>query len=268
MDQDTDLEIIWAPNMSGHRSDVLIVDTDYEGGTSGDVFAGFPIELPGSSEASPVVGDIDGDGVCEILHGIGGGDTESPDNLYAFHTNGSSVDGFPITLTGPLRSSPVICDLDFDTDVDIVYGSWDRLVHVWDMPFSYNRLNVPWPTFQGNTLRDGVFFSLELVPAIDEDVPNVDLLVGSPYPNPFNPSTSVKLYVAPGVSGSADLELGVYDIQGRLVRHLHSGLIASGWHTLVWDGQDDRGRGSASGLYFMRATSGTMSSVQKMTLVK
>ncbi len=268
MDADDDLEIIWTANVTGHRSDMLVVDTDFVGGTSGDILSGFPIELPGSSEASPVVGDIDGDGVCEILLGIGGGDTEAPNNLYAFHASGSSVDGFPIALNGPLRSSAVICDLDFDSDVDIVYGSWDRLIHVWDMPFAYNRLNVPWPTFQGNMQRTGVFFSLDLVPVQGESVPDVNLLVGSPYPNPFNPSTSVKLYVASDGSGSADLALAVYNIQGRRVRQLHTGRIASGWHTLVWDGQDDSGRGVSSGMYFMRAVSGDMSTVHKMTLVK
>ena len=39
-----------------------------------------------------------------------------------------------------------ICDLDRNGTTDVVYGSWDRLLHVWDLPFAYDRANVPWPT--------------------------------------------------------------------------------------------------------------------------
>jgi len=58
------------------------------------------------------------------------------------------------------------------------------------------------------------------------------------------------------------------DVAGRRVRTLHTGAISSGWHTLVWDGQDNAGRGQASGVYFMRAASGSETSLKKMTLVK
>ena len=88
--------------------------------------------------------------------------------------------------------------------------------------------------------------------------------MNNPYPNPFNPSTSIRMYIPAG----GELELGVYDISGRRVRSLHTGAIGTGWHTLVWDGQDNQGRGQASGLYFMRATSSGISTIKKMTLVK
>ncbi|MEN8007377.1 MAG: hypothetical protein ABFS42_10205, partial [Candidatus Krumholzibacteriota bacterium] len=147
MDADPDLEIIYAPNQSGLVSRIVVVDTDYSGGTSGQELPGWPVTLPGSSEGSPVVGDIDGDSVPEIVHGIGGGDVSAPYNLYAYHATGDLVDGFPITLDGPLMPSSVITDIDADSDVDIVYGGWDFLIHVWDMPFAYDRHDVPWPTF-------------------------------------------------------------------------------------------------------------------------
>ncbi len=265
MDGDGMLEIIYTPNLTGLLSKICVVDTDYNGGTSGDFLPGFPVDLPGSSEGSPIIGDIDGDGSPDIVHGIGGGNESAPYNLYAYHADGSPVDGFPITLTGPLFPSVTIIDIDYDQDVDIVYGGWDVLVHVWDMPFAYDRHNVPWPTFGGNMKRDGVFFPMELVAVPEDDlIPAAGLTVTNPYPNPFNPSTTVRLYIPAGGA----LELGVYDISGRKVRTLHSGAIGAGWHTLVWDGQDDSGRGQASGLYFMRAVSQGQSSIQKMTLVK
>lgn len=265
MDGDGMLEIVYTPNQTGLASKIVILDTDYAGGTSGDYLSGYPVDLPGSSEGSPILGDIDGDGLPDVVHGIGGGDESAPYNLYAYHATGMPVDGFPITLTGPLFPSVTITDIDHDSDVDIVYAGWDFQTHIWDMPFAYDRLKTPWPTFGGNMKRDGVYFPLALV-GVDDGVPvpAAGFTVLDPYPNPFNPSTSVKLYIPAG----GDLDLAVYDIAGRKVRSLHRGSISAGWHTLVWDGQDDSGRGQASGLYFMRALNGGRSTIKKMTLVK
>ena len=265
MDGDGMLEIVYAPNETGLSSRIVVVDTDYVGGTSGQVKAGWPVNLPGSSEGSPIIGDIDGDSSPEIIHGIGGGDLNAPFNLYAFHADGSPMSGFPITLNGPLFPSVVVTDIDNDLDVDIVYGGWDFLIYVWDMPFAYDRSDVPWPTFGGNMKRDGVGFILTVTSVEDpDDIPAANFTVGAGYPNPFNPSIKVRLYIPRG----SDLDLAVYDVKGRKVRSLHTGAISSGWHTMVWDGKDDTGRGQSSGMYFMRGVNGGEVSVQKMTLVK
>jgi hypothetical protein len=265
MDGDGMLEIIYAPNVTGLESRIIVLDTDYAGGTSGSTLAGFPVTLPGSSEGSPIIGDINGDGMPDILHGIGGGNESAPYNLYAYAGDGTPIAGFPITLTGPLMPSVSIVDIDHDWDVDIVYGGWDFKTHVWDMPFAYDRHAVPWPTFCGNFKRDGVFFPLALVGVPEGDtVPAAGFTVLDPYPNPFNPSTSVRMYIPAG----GELDLAVYDLAGRRVRSLHTGSIGGGWHTLVWDGRDDAGRGQSSGLYFMRAVNGGRSTIRKMTLVK
>ena len=65
-------------------------------------------------------------------------------------------------------------------------------------------------------------------------------------PNPFVQTTSVR-YGLP-VSGRA--ELGVYTVQGRLVRRLVSGLVEAGEHVATWDGRDDAGRRVAAGVYY------------------
>jgi hypothetical protein len=266
MDHDGQLEIVWVSNVSGVRSDLMIVDTDIAGGTSGQIMSGWPQIIPGNSESSPVIGDINGDGDPDIVYGIGGGDSIAPDALFAFNADGAPMEGFPIVLDGPARSTPVICDLDRDGDVDIVYGGWGRLMHVWDMPFVYDRHQVPWPTYRGNVQRDGVLFPLELVSA-PNDLP-VTFTVESPFPNPFNPTTTVRLYVPADQSGGGRLQLAVYDLQGRRVRMLHDGAIAAGWHNWTWDGRDRQGRAMASGLYFLRAQTGSHAVVHKMSLIK
>ncbi len=245
-----------------------MIDTDINGGTSGTIMSGWPQIIPGSSEASPVVGDIDGDGYHDILQGIGGFSMISPNNLYAFKGNGNLVAGFPISLNGPIRPSAVICDFDTDGDVDIVLGAGDLLLHVWDMPFAYNADDCPWPTFHGNTQRDGVYRRPADVAAPDE-LPTADeMMVMGPYPNPFNPSTSIKLFVPGQTGANEDVELNVYDVNGRRVRTLHTGAVSTGWHTWVWDGRDNSGRTQSSGIYFLRAQCAGTAAVHKMSLIK
>ena len=260
LDGDAELEIMIAGNQTGKLSALWALDTD------GTVMAGWPQTLPGSSEGSPVLGDINGDGSIDVVHGIGGGDSTAPNNLYAFNADGTPIDGFPVSLNGPLMPSAVITDFDRDGDVDIVYAGWDRLLHVWDMPYTYDRTLMPWPTFQADMQRTGVYFPVELLGVGDGpgDVPAAGFTMNSPFPNPFNPSTSVRLYVP----RDGDVRLMVHDVRGRVVRTLHTGRLATGWHTMTWDGRDDGGRLQASGLYFMRAEADQDVSIHKMTLVK
>jgi flagellar hook assembly protein FlgD len=41
-------------------------------------------------------------------------------------------------------------------------------------------------------------------------------------------------------------------VNGRAVRQLIDGRLDAGFHQALWDGNDDRARSVASGIYFMR----------------
>lgn len=73
------------------------------------------------------------------------------------------------------------------------------------------------------------------------------------YPNPFNPSTTIS-FITPRTS---NLELVVYDLPGRVVRTLVSGVMEAGRHTVVWDGKDNRGVSVGSGSYFYQLRAGS-----------
>jgi hypothetical protein len=84
-------------------------------------------------------------------------------------------------------------------------------------------------------------------------------------PNPFNPSTSLPLFL----DQSESIQLKIYDIAGRHVRTLHDGILPAGRTRLVWDGRDDAGRVAPSGVYFARAAGRWgMSESRRMTLIK
>ena len=79
------------------------------------------------------------------------------------------------------------------------------------------------------------------------------------YPNPFNPETTIEYSV--DVSGM--VELAIYDINGRLVSTLYSGLLSSGNYTAVWDASSQ-----PSGLYIAQLTSGNTVQTTKLVLLK
>lgn len=84
------------------------------------------------------------------------------------------------------------------------------------------------------------------------------------FPNPFNPTTSIRF----DVPRPSEIDIGVYDITGRLVRQLEKGRFAPGAYTRIWDGRDNRGESLPSGLYFVKFITREFSKTQKMTLLQ
>lgn len=87
-------------------------------------------------------------------------------------------------------------------------------------------------------------------------------------PNPFNPSTTITFELPADRSGSTDVSLRVYDLQGRLVRVLMQETVAGERHSVVWNGRNDRGSAAPSGLYVYRLVAGGRTLSRTMTLAK
>ena len=89
-----------------------------------------------------------------------------------------------------------------------------------------------------------------------------DLLPVSP--NPFNPSTQIKLTLPT----AADVRVTVYNALGQKVRTLLNGRRDAGVHTLSWRGQNDADLPVAVGVYLIRMEAGEQVFLQKALLVK
>jgi hypothetical protein len=74
--------------------------------------------------------------------------------------------------------------------------------------------------------------------------------LGPTAPNPFASTTSIE-YSIPGGTGARSVLLGVYDVQGRMMRMLANGLHSAGTYAVAWDGTDGAGRPVAGGIYFL-----------------
>lgn len=67
-------------------------------------------------------------------------------------------------------------------------------------------------------------------------------------PNPTRGTTTLRFSLV----SAAEIDLGVYTIDGRLIRTLASGTRREGIQFIEWDGQDERGRSVPPGVYFAR----------------
>ena len=79
------------------------------------------------------------------------------------------------------------------------------------------------------------------------------------YPNPFNPQTNLNFDIAE----AGNVNLTVYDVQGRVAAGIIDGWYSPGNYTLKFDG-----RNLASGIYFAKLQTGEFSKTQKLMLIK
>ncbi len=83
-------------------------------------------------------------------------------------------------------------------------------------------------------------------------------------PNPFNPDTRIDFQIL----RAGDVSLRIFDLQGRLVRTLQDGRLATGTYQRVFDGRDATGRPLASGVYIYQIQAGVHEESRRMLLVK
>ena len=67
-------------------------------------------------------------------------------------------------------------------------------------------------------------------------------------PNPASADSRVEFTL----TEAQQVDVGVYDVAGRRVRSLGSAFRAAGAQLSSWDGRDDAGRQTPSGVYFFR----------------
>lgn len=83
-------------------------------------------------------------------------------------------------------------------------------------------------------------------------------------PNPFNPVTMISYYIP--VAG--EVKITVFDVAGRLVKTLVSGICSSGEHTVEWNGSTDSQGQAVSGIYFYMLEYEKESITRKMVLLR
>lgn len=150
VDNDGDMEIFIADEAgyvyAWHHNGEELYDIDNNPTT----VSGFAFESGANFYGTPAVGDLDGDGIFELVIAAGGNN-----NLYCWHIDDSNSDGSPdlywtVDLGDHSLCSPAIGDLDNDGYKEIVIQSNDGNVHI----YNYNGSTFdgdPWASMSGST---------------------------------------------------------------------------------------------------------------------
>jgi hypothetical protein len=84
------------------------------------------------------------------------------------------------------------------------------------------------------------------------------------FPNPFT-STAIIAY---SLGRETGVKLRVYDIEGRVIRTLVSGMESPGSHQVLWDGNKYLGMRVGPGIYFCHFEAGSCRSVRRLVVLK
>jgi len=83
-------------------------------------------------------------------------------------------------------------------------------------------------------------------------------------PNPFNPQTAISFTT----TREGQVTARIYDVTGQLIRTLNDGIMASGPHSLVWNGSMENGRRAAAGIYFLKVRSPDGESAKRLVFMR
>ena len=84
------------------------------------------------------------------------------------------------------------------------------------------------------------------------------------YPNPFNPIVNIDLKI----KENGNITISIFDMMGRVVNDIHSGVLVSGNHHFSWDGKTLNNQLASSGAYFLVVSDGINKQFKKMLLLK
>ena len=88
--------------------------------------------------------------------------------------------------------------------------------------------------------------------------------MGYSVPNPANGESSVDYTL----EVSQEVQIDVFDVAGRRVRNLESGVRPAGQNWVSWDGRMDDGHQAPSGVYFFRLQSGGAALTSRVVRVR
>ena len=179
---------------------------------------------------------------------------------------GSPTEGqFPLTVqfTDLSAGNPTIWLWDFDND-----GFADS--NDQNPSYTYNTAGlytVSLAISDGN--QSSVETKIDYITVNLTDA-NIDIIplhtkLFNSYPNPFNPSTTIRY----DLSEPAEIEIQVLNNKGQIVRTLVDQNRTAGHYTVIWNGDNDSGKISGSGIYFYNMIiNGRINAVKKCILLK
>ncbi|KQC03821.1 MAG: hypothetical protein APR54_09100 [Candidatus Cloacimonas sp. SDB] len=231
MDDDPEMEIIY-----GVGTKIAALNLD------GSAVPGWPVNNTYYIWSSPACGDIDADGVEEIVATSRNNTTGNIGELYAYELDGTPCSGFPVSMAGGGTMNACLSDIDDDGDMEIfvnvrnhpegwVYGFQGdgTVIEGWPAALDY----VPGASISvGDLDNDGV----KEVVALSYYSLYVFDLSGNVMPGfPYSETGTTVSYSQPllyDMDADGDLEIlygACTDAGGKVFAFHHDGSLVAGW---------------------------------------
>ena len=98
----------------------------------------------------------------------------------------------------------------------------------------------------------------------DEPLLPEEFTVSPAYPNPFNPTTTIRFEVPI----PSQVNLKIYNLMGQEVTTLTRDWFSVGSHSVTWNGKDLQGVPVSAGVYIYRLQAQGFQETRKMVLLK
>jgi len=198
--------------------------------------------------------DIDNDGVINRTDTLTGDGTRKLFYLSHFPAHifeSVIVDGSPLPLSdycydfvagwvslknAPANGSEILMNYSYSIDLELAVGSRS--------PSMYRNTNV--------CVRE------------EKNILLPEALSIKNYPNPFGDFTKI-LFTLPQ---SEEISIAIYDVTGRKVKQIYSGVKKGGKHNFLWRGENNRGKKVGSGIYFIKLQSQNTTISEPIILIK
>ena len=148
--------------------------------------------------------------------------------LWSSYLGGTDMDrGYGVVLDA--QGNPVVTGPTYSADFPLSPGAYDSTFNGGECDVFVSRLDIS----AASGIGPG-----GIGPAV--------VSAGETFPNPSGSSVSLRFnLVEPG-----DVSVGIFDAQGRLLRHVYRGEAEAGSNVAVWDGKRENGDCAAPGVYF------------------
>ncbi len=144
----------------------------------GTVLPGFPVATSGVVKSTPAIGDVDNDGLLEIV--VASYDVSNDDFIYCWDHEGNSEPGWPIRAQYCRLSSPALGDVDGDGDLEIFIGGLQTTPAWIEILYAYHHdgQNLEnWPVELPHEGSMGNINSSPVIAEVDGDLSSPEIFV-------------------------------------------------------------------------------------------